>query len=194
MASRGSEAKPTHAFVQLPPSSRQSTTDSNHNAYRDLKNEWHPNARRHTSLSVTSLLFVALVALSILGFGVVTAYKWWLARQMEAYASLSQPPDKTIIVGERCSRPDEFIDFAATENGGKVVGAETSPPYHGSLMVALIQESILRINTPEEMLSSENAPEHCWAFQGSKGFATIQLGAQIYPKGFTLVHVNVRGT
>ena len=192
MDRRKSETQPTHAYVQLAPSSRQSTSASVHNAYSDLKNEWHPDSRRRTTPSLSSVLFFSLVLLSVFSFALVTAYKWWLARQMETIASLSLPPDKTIVVGERCSRPDEFIDFAAGENGGKVVLDETSPPYHGSLMVPSTQETLFDINAPQQMLSSDNQPEHCWAFQGSKGFATIALGTEIYPKSFTLAHVNVR--
>jgi hypothetical protein len=41
------------------------------------------------------------------------------------------------------------------------------------------------------VIDSNNSQEHCWAFDGDSGYVTIQLAAAVYPKLFTLVHINV---
>lgn len=133
MERRRSEDRPTHAFVSLP-SSAVSTSSSSHNSYQDLKNQWHPSAKPSSLPSIRTCLFVLLLLGSVLAFAVVTSYKLWVARQLETLASLPRPEQQVLELTEDCSRRNS-VDYAARENGGKVLSELTSPPYHGRLMV-----------------------------------------------------------
>lgn len=135
-ARRRSEEHPTHAFVPLP-NSCVSTSSSAHNSYSDLKNEWHSGAKPSALPSLRPCLFTLILALSLLALAVLTSYKLWLARQLSLQASLPRLPPQVLVVPEDCSRrTKDLVDFAAEQNGGKVLAALTSPPYHGRLMVS----------------------------------------------------------
>ena len=132
---RRSEAGPTHAFISVPKSSVSVSSDL-HNSYTDLKNEWHPNAKPSALPSLRPCLFALILIASLLALAVLASYKLWLARQLTIQASLTHLPPQVLVVPEDCSRrTKDLVDFAAGENGGKVLTSLSSPPYHGRLMV-----------------------------------------------------------
>lgn len=71
----------------------------------------------------------------------------------------------------------ELIDYAAVNNGGKVLR-----PQKGTLKPGK--------NSVEELISDNNAPGKCWGFEGNSATATIELFAAIFPQSFTIKHIN----
>ncbi|OMJ82826.1 hypothetical protein SteCoe_16359 [Stentor coeruleus] len=76
-------------------------------------------------------------------------------------------------------KPDTSIeiDYASSSNGGKI-------------FKVIEKESYQKINKIDEIISNDNSPGKCWAFQGSSASVSIQLFASIVPTSFEIYHLN----
>jgi Sad1 / UNC-like C-terminal. len=74
------------------------------------------------------------------------------------------------------SNKKTLIDYASLTNGGRIIKEKSFPSKN--------------LNKIEELISENNSPGHCWAFQGESGKAVIKLYSPIYPQSFTMVHIN----
>lgn len=50
------------------------------------------------------------------------------------------------------------------------------------------------LNSLQRLIEADNSRTHCWAFEGSQGYATIRLGKSVYPQRFALLHAPVSVT
>ena len=69
--------------------------------------------------------------------------------------------------------PEDLTNFAADFNGAKIDTELTTTELHG------IIGKWIAVNTPEKMLSDNNAPGNCWGMYGQSGYATIRLPVPI---------------
>ena len=74
----------------------------------------------------------------------------------------------------------EFIDYAASKNGGKIIKELSTEEYHGI-------GAFFTSNALDALLSDDNSPQKCWPIQGNHGYAAINLSHEIYPTGFSVV-------
>jgi hypothetical protein len=69
------------------------------------------------------------------------------------------------------------IDYAAGSNGGKIIKV-------------IEKETYQKANRIDEIISNDNSPGKCWAFQGSSASVSIQLFTSIIPTSFKIYHLN----
>ena len=146
-----------------------------HNMYPDLKNKWAPNALEF-DYSISDI-FCFFVVVFLLG---------WLCSQliMFAFKSSAGDPQEIEILEPyfftTVENTFEYIDYAASKNGGKILKELSTPELHGIL-------APITPNNLDSLLLDDNSAEICWPIMGKHGHAAIQLSAEIYPVGFSIV-------
>ena len=121
-------------------------------------------------LRVFSIFFISVF---FLGF---------LFSQTVAFVTLSTPPTKlsetlTPHYSTLYSQNSDFLDYASSDNGGKVFKFLSTSQHADS-------------NSINHLISDNNSPGKCWNFEGSQATAAIKLFRTVSLQGFTLKHIN----
>lgn len=101
-----------------------------------MRNSWAGNAFAWREPSTRSA-FVQLTAFLFLAGALSTliVVNIWASGRTEGLESLGNATAVVREVRDSCMERDNLVDYAASVNGGKVVEADSSPSYHGSLLV-----------------------------------------------------------
>jgi hypothetical protein len=152
--------------------------DNIHNCYQDLKNIWSDNAKDQDDFK--RKFFITLGTVFVFGFLVSQILTFLNLTREEGYIPETlQPINVTKVVKD----VDYLIDYASSDNGGLVNKENSMPEYLGWF-------SSFSYNRRDSVIDNNNQPGHCWPFEGNYGFISLNLSHKIYPKSFTLVHLN----
>lgn len=149
-----------------------------HNCYSDLKNNWNENA--FDSENTTKNFIIISVFIFILGFVLsqITIY---------IYTDITPQQELETFKAINCTITQEniqsFIDYALDKNGGTILPEYSTDEYLGWF-------SSLSTNRRSSLISDINSPGNCWPFSGHYGYIGIGLGQAIYPRHFTIFHIN----
>lgn len=162
---------------------------------RATRNEWAPNAWSWREPSTrAAFVQVALFLFSAAALATFLIVNFWAGAKLETSNVVLEPHLHAREVIPNYSSRNDLIDYAALENGAAVLPKESSPSYHGAILVGDMQESLAGFNKLDYLISSSNTAGHCWAFEGTQGFATIHLARAVLPSQFSLIHPNVLPT
>ena len=146
-------------------------------------NEWadEPLTKYHKAGKRTSVgLLLGVVGVLVAGLVTVNT------SNLNQYLKFKTPVQyeiKEVSVQEDLTL-NGLIDWAADYNGAKIIYSQTSPSYYG------LGGELIKLNSPELILSEDNSKGNCWAFNGNRGQVTIELASAIKPTSFTLKHFN----
>lgn len=149
-----------------------------HNCYADLKNNWEENAMENESevkkfVCTTILIF-------LLGFLCSQVSMFLFGTTLpEVKVESLRSTNSTVLE----SVLEELVDYAAESNGAVILHEYSTPEYLGWL-------SLFSNNRKESLISENNEPGNCWPFNGTYGFIGIHLAQAIYPKHFSIYHIN----
>ena len=149
-----------------------------HNCYSDLKNQWEENAFDKED-EVQKLVCTAILVF-LLGF-LLSQISIYLYKHPSAQTEIETLKPKTQTIYQW--NVEEFIDYASDTNGGVILSEYSTPEYLGWFY-------IFSQNRQEALISNNNEPGNCWPFNGTYGYIGIQLGQSIYPKHFSIFHIN----
>lgn len=140
-----------------------------HNCYKDLKNCWINSAENERIEMIFSVFSIFLT-----GF---------LLAQVSVFFVKNQKNEDFLSHFEDELWVDTYIDYALGLNGAKIIDEYSQSEYMGWF-------SVLSNNKRNAVLSQNNEPGNCWAFDGSYGYIGIHLAARILPRNFTIYHIN----
>lgn len=153
-----------------------------HNKYPDCKNRWALSAVEEKPSHWPRFLGIA-VFLVMLGAALSQLLvHFWLRDKLSeipAHKEVLQPVYYTVVQ----ENEDVYLDHSNIKNGAKIIDEFSTPELHGVF-------SGFSSNKREALLSDENSPGSCWAFEGKQGKAAIQLSRSIYPRRFYIYHLN----
>jgi hypothetical protein len=149
-----------------------------HNCYEDLKNEWEDNAFEQDD-ELTRFICTAFLVF-LLGF-LFSQISIYLFRDSSVKTEIDTVKPLNCTVTEE--NIEHFIDYAASNNGGSILTEFSAEEYLGWF-------TVFSNNRRESLISERNEPGYCWAFNGSYGYISIQLAQKIYPRHFTIFHIN----
>lgn len=151
--------------------------DQVHNCYVDLKNKWNENAKDFNDEKLK--FFYTVSAVFILGF-LFSQLRIYISQDSQALVVEENFP----VNSTKFTQDSEFfIDYASVHNGGSILTEYSMPEYLGWF-------SLFSNNRRESIISDNNEPGSCWPFDGSYGFIGIKLSDTIFPKSFTIFHLN----
>lgn len=145
------------------------TTGKVHNCYEDIRNRWintTENCKFEMVLSVFTVFLTGILLMQVAVFMVKNQGNEGLSRQIQEELWI-----------------DTFIDYALASNGAEVIEEYSLAEYMGWF-------SVMSNNKRNAVLSLNNEPGNCWAFDGSYGYIGIKLAARILPRNFTIFHLN----
>lgn len=145
------------------------TTGNVHNCYSDVKNYWINNTENCRLDMILSVFTVFLTGL--------------LLMQIAVFLVKHQDTDKVVNGIQEDLWIDTFIDYALDSNGAEVIEEYSLAEYMGWF-------TVMSSNKRKAVLSQNNEPGNCWAFDGSYGYIGIKLAARILPRNFTIFHLN----
>lgn len=163
--------------------------------YPDLANKWAANA--YPSKAKGTVYPCVQLSLYVLGLSAVmtlVGVYCWADRKLATAQAVLEPRVMEERTEMRCEAPEDFVDYAAARNGALVLVEDSSPSYHGLLLVWTIQEAVGGLNSLQYLIDSDNSKSRCWAFEGSQGYATVRLGKPVFPRQFALFHAPVTFT
>lgn len=109
--------------------------------------------------------------------------KFWTSRQL-LNMTITQDTYKPIFVDKLETNFEDFINYASLKNGARIIPEYSSPEFRTSLVVS-------SLNKQEYAISDQNSPGQCWGMAGHKGNLGVKLNRWIYPRHFSINHLNV---
>lgn len=107
-----------------------------HDLYPDIANKWAPGAHPERPKSyVTPCLQLSLYVLGLSIVLTLLGVYCYADRKLGLVQGVLEPKAMEERSELRCDAPEDLVDYAAAVNGGRVVVEESSPSYHGLILV-----------------------------------------------------------
>jgi Sad1 / UNC-like C-terminal len=152
-----------------------------HNCYSDLKNNWEQNAKEKSN-ELQRFVCTSIV-IFLLGFLLSQVSMYLFKNPVQVISEEKNQINYVVSKVILEESAEEFIDYASSNNGGSILPEFSTPEYLGWF-------SIISNNKRESLISDINEPGNCWPFNGSYGYIGIQLAQRIYPRHFSVFHIN----
>lgn len=90
---------------------------------------WREPSTRSSFVQLAGFLFLVGVLVTLLGVNLYASGK------LEGLETSPSPPSIVKEMRDNCAEREDMVDYAASSNGARVILSESSPPYHGAILV-----------------------------------------------------------